>query len=47
MTEEELDKLIELKKTQAKAIEFDRTEEKFHEEFLRIISEQIADGSIG
>lgn len=47
MTEEELDKLIELKKTLAKAIEFDRTEEEFVEEFLRIISEQIADGSIG
>jgi len=26
MTEEELDELIELKKAQAKAIEFDRTE---------------------
>ena len=34
MTEEELDQLIELKKAQAKAIEFDRTEEEFAEEFL-------------
>ena len=47
MTAEELDQLIEQKKTQTQTVEFDRTEEKFREEFLRIISEQIADGSIG
>ena len=47
MTEEELDELIEQKKAQTQTVEFDRTEEKFREEFLRIISEQIADGSIG
>ena len=41
MTEEELDKLIELKKTLAKAIEFDRTEEEFVEEFLRSIDNNI------
>jgi hypothetical protein len=38
MTEEELDKLIELKKTQAKAIEFDRTEEEFVEDFIIKVS---------
>ena len=47
MTEKELDELVEQKKAQTQAVEFDRTEEKFREEFLRIISEQIADGSIG
>ena len=45
MTEEELDKLIELKKTQAKAIEFDRTEEEFVEEFFRTIVEQLSEKS--
>ena len=38
MTEEELDKLIELKKTQAKAIEFDRAEEEFVEDFIIKVS---------
>ena len=38
MTEEELDKLIEQKKTQAKAIEFDRTEEEFVEDFIIKVS---------
>ena len=38
MTEEELDKLIELKKTQAKAIEFDRTAEEFVEDFIIKVS---------
>ena len=38
MTEEELDKLIELKKTLAKAIEFDRTEEEFVEDFIIKVS---------
>lgn len=47
MTEKELDELIKQKKAQTQTVEFDRTEEKFREEFLRIISEQIADGSIG
>ena len=47
MTEKKLDELIEQKKAQTQTVEFDRTEEKFREEFLRIISEQIADGSIG
>ena len=46
MTEEELDKLIELKKTLAKAIEFDRTEEEFVEEFFRTIVEQLSEKSI-
>ena len=41
MTEEELDKLIELKKTLAKAIEFDKTEEEFVDEFLRSIDNNI------
>ena len=38
MTEEELDELIELKKAQAKAIEFDRTEEEFVEDFIIKVS---------
>ena len=38
MTEEELDQLIELKKAQAKAIEFDRTEEEFVEDFIIKVS---------
>ena len=46
MTEEELDKLIELKKTQAKAIEFDRTEEEFVEEFFRKLSEHLTEEAI-
>ena len=41
MTEEELDQLIELKKAQAKAIEFDRTEEEFVKEFLGSINSDI------
>ena len=35
MTEEELDKLIELKKTLAKAIEFEKSEDEFAEEYFR------------
>ena len=46
MTEEELDQLIELKKAQAKAIEFDKTEDEFVEEFFRTIVEQLSEKSI-
>ena len=46
MTEKELDELIELKKAQAKAIEFDRTEEEFLGEFFRTIEEQLSEKSI-
>ena len=46
MTEEELDELIELKKAQAKAIEFDRTEEEFVEEFFRKLSEHLTEEAI-
>ena len=35
MTEEELDELIELKKAQAKAIEFEKSEDEFAEEYFR------------
>ena len=38
MTEEELDQLIELKKAQAKAIEFNKTEEEFVEDFIIKVS---------
>ena len=41
MTEEELDKLIEQKKAQIQAIEFNKTEEDFLEEFLRSIDNNI------
>lgn len=43
MTKEELDQLIELKKAQAKAIEFDRTEKEFIEDFFIKISQYKTD----
>ena len=46
MTEEELDKLIEQKKAQIQAIEFNKTEEDFLEEFFRTIVEQLSEKSI-
>ena len=41
MTEEELDKLIELKKTLAKAIEFEKSEDEFAEEYFTYIQEDM------
>ena len=38
MTEKELDELIEQKKAQHQAIEFDRTEEEFVEDFIIKVS---------
>ena len=46
MTEKELDELIELKKAQAKAIEFDKTEDGFVEEFFRKLATQLTERSI-
>ena len=46
MTEEELEQLIEQKKTQTNAIEFDKTEDEFVEEFFRTIVEQLSEKSI-
>ena len=46
MTEEELEQLIEQKKTQTNAIEFDKTEEEFVEEFFRKLATQLTERSI-
>ena len=46
MTEEELEQLIEQKKTQTNAIEFDKTEEEFVEEFFRKLATQLNERSI-
>ena len=46
MTEKELDELIEQKKAQTQAIEFDRTEEEFVEEFFRKLSEHLTEEAI-
>ena len=46
MTEKELDELIEQKKSQTQAIEFNKTEEDFLEEFFRTIVEQLSEKSI-
>lgn len=43
MTEKELDELIEQKKAQTQAIEFDRTEKEFIEDFFRKISQYKTD----
>ena len=40
MTKKELDELIEQKKAQTQAIEFNKTEEEFLGEFFRTIEEQ-------
>ena len=40
MTEKELEQLIEQKKAQTQAIEFNKTEEEFLGEFFRTIEEQ-------
>lgn len=46
MTEKELDELIEQKKAQTQAIEFDKTEEEFVEEFFRKLATQLTERSI-
>ncbi len=46
MTEKELDELIEQKKAQTQAIEFNKTEEEFLGKFFRTIEEQLSEKSI-
>ena len=46
MTKKELDELIEQKKAQTQAIEFDKTEEEFVEEFFRKLATQLTERSI-